>query len=77
MGVVAGSEVAVMAPRKRVDGWNAAAVVRETRQERIAREKAERETADRKGRLEANQRHVAVTGAVMPQGGAHRRKGKA
>jgi hypothetical protein len=65
-----------MAPRKRVEGRGAARLVWETRQDRIAREKAERVVADREGRLEANRRHVAATGKPMPQGGKHRKKNR-
>ena len=63
-----------MTPVKRVDGREAVKLVRETRQERIAREKAEEVVADRAARLRANEKHVAATGKPMPQGGAHRRR---
>jgi hypothetical protein len=64
----------LMAPRRRVEGREAAKLVRETRQERIAREAAERVVSDREARLRANEKYVAATGKPMPQGGAHRRR---
>lgn len=66
-----------MAPvRKVVDGRKAVKLVRPTRQERIAAEKAARVEADRAARILANAKHMAATGKPMPQGGAHRRKGR-
>jgi hypothetical protein len=63
-----------MTPRKRVEGRDAAKLVRLTRQERIHKEKVDRVLADRAARLLANQKHVAAKGKPMPQGGAHRRR---
>lgn len=66
-----------MAPVRRVVNGRAAVVlVRETRQERIAREKREKAVADRDAAIVANRKHVAATGKPMPQGGKHRKKGK-
>lgn len=66
----------VMAPRNWVDGRDAAVLVRETRQDRIGREKAERKVADREAAIVANRKHVAATGKVMPQGGRHRKRNR-
>jgi hypothetical protein len=51
-------------------------LVRPTRQERIAAEKAAKAVQDRAGRLRANELHVAATGKPMPQAGAHRKRNK-
>ena len=61
--------------RRVVNGRAAVVLVRETRQERIAREKREKAVADRDAAILANRKYVAVTGKPMPQGGKHR-KGK-
>jgi hypothetical protein len=59
-----------MAPiRKAVSGREAAKLVRQTLDD--ARRERERGTLDTA--IEANQRHVAVTGEPMPQGGKHRK----
>lgn len=65
-----------MAPRKLVDGRAVPKLVRPTRQERIAAEKAAKAVQDRAGRLRANELHVAATGKPMPQAGAHRKRNK-
>lgn len=59
--------------RKVVDGRDAAKLVRPTLEDKHRAKVA----ADRAARIVANKRHVEAMGKVMPQGGAHRRKGSA
>lgn len=57
-----------MAPRKKMTGRDVPAGRQETTDDRRHAE----DRADTGARIRANQKHVAVTGKVMPQGGRHR-----